>query len=406
MEAMNRMAVQQNTAMRAEFAGDETTYKALEKEMDGNINHLSDVFTRMKNGTMNRNDFKEVKKFATDMGMQDNEADNGRLMGIIDDYAKTGDTPREGDDAARLQDFMQGYMNRRAYEYTLVLGHKPPDFIDEASPMNQAFGAASMEFTVLMQGISPVGQQAWGIQSYREKIRMQNRWAAAQVLTGKTAAPGGGAFGVPEGAPPAGGGGAAGQPGGAPPEDLRGTLEDREVQSQQKEQAFGADPGDVGSMARYVGRQMTGREEAGRPGMPTSPSGQVQGRQYEQARGRDEEGEETGPSAQRSRTERVHGEKRHAKVRELEAEGHEAEAASLANTETEVDVIGETDKGVPVLNTIPIRSNPDKWKWTEYRPGKFGWTGIARTEKRGKADPKARERQRAQRGKRPGGGTL
>ena len=203
MEAMNRMAVQQNTAMRAEFAGDETAYKELESQMDNGINHLSDVFTRMKNGTMQRNDFKEVTKWAQDMGMQDNEADNGMLMGILKDASSTGFTPREGEEAARLQDFMQGYMNRRAYEYTLVLGHTPPDFIDEASPMKQAFGAASMEFTAIMQGLGPVAQQAWGIQSYREKIRMQNRWAAAQVLTGKTAAPGGGAFGLPDVTPPA-----------------------------------------------------------------------------------------------------------------------------------------------------------------------------------------------------------
>lgn len=253
MEAMNRMAVQQNTAMRAEFAGDEETYKQLESEMDNGINHLSDVFTRMKTGQMQRNDFKELKKWATDMGMGENQADNGMLMGIIDESAKLGSIPREGEESARVQDFMQGYMNRRAYEYTLVLGHKPKDFIDEASPMNQAFGAASMEFTAIMQGLGPVAQQAWGIQSYREKIRMQNRWSAAQVLTGKTAAPGGGAFGLPDVAPPAtqpqqiGGGGEA-------PVDVTQQVEEREAAG------GGGFDFDLAGGAKVAGQVLTGEK--------------------------------------------------------------------------------------------------------------------------------------------------
>jgi hypothetical protein len=229
------MAAQQDTAMKAEFAGNEEVYDDLKKQMDGEIGHLSDVFSRFKTGRTERNDFKELRKWAEQMGMQDNQADGGRLMQIIDDAAKSGRAPTTGEASDRIQGFMQGYMNRRAYEYTLVLGQTPGDFIDEASPMKQAFGSASMEFTAIMQGLGPLAQQSWGITSYRDKIRMQNRWAAAQVLAGRTAAPGGGAFGLPQVTPP--GAGFSGEPQAQqqPREDLRPQLEAHEEEQAARE---------------------------------------------------------------------------------------------------------------------------------------------------------------------------
>ncbi len=374
-----RFAANQNRAAQAEFANDKVALKQIKEGLDIKLEQQSDLFSRVRNGKTTFADWKAIKVWAQEMNMND-APDGGQLMQIIDQASKNNLPPMEGEAARRLQGFLEGYMDHSAMQYTMTLG-MIPEQVNTAGPMFRAYQAAQDRVIGLMQIVGPSFQQHMNIKTYQERIKFQNRWAAMQVLTGKAGMVGGGSFGGQPQAPPGAGAQPGAQPGApgaqaAPQQISPGTLEDQR-QFQQRGEALGM-PTTMGGLAREV----AGAE---RPGMPAAApeSARVSGRQYEYPTP-----EGGGEPVQRSRTGRVHAERREEKFRELQEGGHEEAAAALRNVETEVDVIGETDTGVPVLNTIPAQSNPDKWEWTEYEPGEFGWIGLAR--KKTAAERKAR----------------
>lgn len=201
--AQGRTAQRQEKYFRAEIAGKKEAQKIIRSEMDAELEQQSKLLTRVMNNKSTASDFTTLMKWAKDEKM-DLNPDQGMLMGIIENGAKTGFGPEEPEEIARLQGFIKGYMDKDGMMYAATIGQLP-DTIDYAGKLMGQYRAAQEEITTWMQRLGPQFQNYHGINSWDEKVRFQNRWAALQVLQGKAGSGGGdGGGGVTRGMAPGG----------------------------------------------------------------------------------------------------------------------------------------------------------------------------------------------------------
>ena len=382
MAAEGRATTRMQAALKAQLTNNKEALKEIETELDGQVDQQMDIFSSVKNSFQNPqkqpsfSDWKRIQEWAIDMGMKDNPG-AGDLMEIIANGVKTRNGPTTPEGQARLEQFISGYQDRTSMQYAMVLGKVPSQMFNFDGAMADEFQTQYKMGATLMQSVGPLASEFGGIRDQAERNRAATRYAARMVLGSPSAQLGSGTYGMKPQLPgSAGGDGGGGQQQQGEQRDLRGELEDTERQSGAMESKYGVNPTDVGSVARAAGRMATpylGSEQSRRPGAPQTEGGRTHGKSYEY---RKPEGGERAVKTDRNR--RVYAERREDKFRELAEAGHEEAAADLRQADTEVDVVGETENGVPVLNTIPQNSNPDKWEWTEYGDGEFGWAAISK----------------------------
>lgn len=376
LAVMSRQANTQNSYAMAQIKKDKVMMERIEKQLDAGNEQIAETYSRFKDpyGKPEIRDWVRLEAWAKDVGMENNAADGGALMAIIKKgRASPGYVPSE-EELKRIEGFTRGYMSRQALVQTGATG-KVSRNIDFTTPMGQAFVSAQNQFAARMQSAGPYIQQIM-IRSFGDKLDAQNRFASFMVLGGQVSMPGGGAFGGPQ----------------APPPSLGGQSAQPQQQQQAGDQARGMGE-DVTQYMEQTDIELATKKAQGigtpgqlfgdpgeRPGMPMAApdTGRVHGREYEYPR----PGKKGDTGPQRSRTERVHGERRQEKVRELEEQGFDKAAATLAQADTKWHSIGKTEDGQRVYNTIPTQSNPADWKWTEYEPGEWGWLNLVRAKER------------------------
>jgi len=211
--AQGRIASRQNKYLQAEIAGKKEAQKIIRDGMDVELEQQSDLLTRIMNNKPSATDFTTLTKWAKKKKMEDSPG-GADLMEILAQGSKSGFGPVDPGQRTRLQGFIKGYMDESGMQYAATIGQLP-DTIDHAGQIMGQYRAAQEEITTWMQQLGPRFQNYNGINSWAEKIRFQNRWAAVQVLKGKAAVGSGGdgGGGVARGMPP--GGAPAEQPGAA-----------------------------------------------------------------------------------------------------------------------------------------------------------------------------------------------
>lgn len=233
MEAQARIAGIQDKVLRSEFSGDKEGRKIIQDQMIAGLDQQMGVLSRVQTGKTNANDFKTLTKWADEMGMGEG-ADGGQLMDILKQSSSTGMGPLDPAGQQRLQGFITAYMDRSSMVYAATFGEIPGKFVDMAGPVWGQYMDAQKQITGLMQILGPQFQNYMGINTYEDKIRYQNRWAAFQVLAGKA----GGGEEEPGGIAGAPAGGGAPPEGTPPPPDLGEPLQSASQQQEASEPPF------------------------------------------------------------------------------------------------------------------------------------------------------------------------
>ncbi len=391
-----------DAAAKAIAAGNEKDLAVVQKSLNDQMQHQSDIFSKLKNSytgvnKLTHTEWGTIKSWADEMSMRDNPQGQS-LYDVIETGEKSRQGPTDVAMQKRLEGFIRGYQDRAAMIATMTTGDVPGKFVTMGSPMMDKFQIGAKQGQTLLRLGGPPFTTWAKIKTQTDARRYINRFGAQQVLSGKIGGIGGGAFGFDPQQPGAGGGGQAGDgqtdgsaAGGMGEQVYPLHPEDRAQQEQQRASAGGGGLFQSGSLVQESARALVPLGLGGegeRPGRPLVEGGRVAGKQYEYQRGRTEEGEETGAPVKRGRQERVYGEKRQAL---REQYGPEIMPPEGEPTRT----IGETPEGEKIFNSIPVGSDPDKWELVEAgeEAGKpeFGWI-IKKFRERGEKREKARKK--------------
>ncbi len=235
--AQGRITARQNKYSQAEIAGNKEAQKIIRDAMDVELEQQSDLLTRIMNNKPSATDFTTLTKWAKDARMEDSPG-GADLMEILKQGSKSGFGPVDPAQRTRLQAFIKSHMDKSGMMYAATIGQLP-DTIDHAGQIMGQYRAAQEEITTWMQQLGPRFQNYNGINSWAEKIRYQNRWAAVQVLKGKASIGSGGdggggvARGMAPGGAPAEQPGAAGGGFGIGGQQFGGAQEQQQPQPQQ-----------------------------------------------------------------------------------------------------------------------------------------------------------------------------
>lgn len=217
MTAQARITATQNKVMQAEAKGDKEARKIIRAEKISALDQQKDLYSRIKNNKPSATDFRTLTKWAEESGMADSPGGE-QLMEILAAGSKSGMGPVDPEGQFRLQSFIKAHMDRSGMKFAALFGEVPGDFVDFSGPVMEQYMGAQKQVTSTMQQLGPSFQNYYGIKTWEDKLRFQNRMAAILVLSGSAAGFGGGAGGGAEA------GGAIATAGGAPSADPTGGM--------------------------------------------------------------------------------------------------------------------------------------------------------------------------------------